>query len=185
MKRHYFISDDLDELDRVEAELESEGMDKPQIHVYSEDDTGVETHAHLHNMEAVLKKDVVHGTVMGSLIGVAAAALVLLIAWLSGLPQTVTWVPFIFLAIVALGFCTWEGGLFGIQEMHHDFKQFRDELKAGKHVLFVDIEPNQVAALQRVIARHPDVKNAGTGSATPGFVIKAQRKWKEFVHTMP
>ena len=90
MERHYFISDDLDELDRVEAELESEGMDRPQIHVYSEDDTGVETHEHLHNMEAVLKKDVVYGTELGAVIGVAAAGAVLLIAWLSGLPQTVT-----------------------------------------------------------------------------------------------
>lgn len=185
MERHYFISDDLDELDRVEAELESEGMDRPQIHVYSEDDTGVETHEHLHNMEAVLKKDVVYGTELGAVIGVAAAALVLGIAWFSGLPETVTWVPFIFLAIVALGFCTWEGGLFGIQEMHHDFKRFRDEIKAGKHVLFVDIEANQVPALQRVIARHPRLKSAGTGSATPGFVIQFQRKWKEFVHSMP
>jgi hypothetical protein len=136
-------------------------------------------------MEAVLKKDVVYGTELGAVIGVAAAALVLGIAWLSGLPETVTWVPFIFLAIVALGFCTWEGGLFGIQEMHHDFKRFRDEIKAGKHVLFVDIEANQVPALQRVIARHPRLKSAGTGSATPGFVIQFQRKWKEFVHSMP
>ncbi|MFT7496839.1 MAG: hypothetical protein ACI9V8_001739, partial [Urechidicola sp.] len=35
MKRHYYISDDLDDLDRIEQELESSGVHKPQIHVFS------------------------------------------------------------------------------------------------------------------------------------------------------
>jgi hypothetical protein len=38
MKRHFYISDDLDELDRIEQELESRGVHKLQIHVFSQDD---------------------------------------------------------------------------------------------------------------------------------------------------
>ena len=53
MKRHYFISDNLDDLDRIEVELERRGVNKPQIHVLSRDDAGVDTHKHLHNIEAV------------------------------------------------------------------------------------------------------------------------------------
>jgi len=49
MKRHFYISDDLDDLDRIEVELEARGVHKPQIHVFSKDDTGVDAHDHLHN----------------------------------------------------------------------------------------------------------------------------------------
>ena len=41
-----------------------------QIHVLSHDDAGVAKHDHLHPVEAVLKKNVVHGTEVGAVIGV-------------------------------------------------------------------------------------------------------------------
>ena len=36
MNRHYYVSDDLDELERVEEELEASGIGTEQIHVLSE-----------------------------------------------------------------------------------------------------------------------------------------------------
>ena len=36
MLRHYYISDDLDDLEAVELELEGKGVSTPQIHVLSE-----------------------------------------------------------------------------------------------------------------------------------------------------
>ncbi len=36
MNRHYYISDNLDELERLEAELEASGIATEQIHVLSE-----------------------------------------------------------------------------------------------------------------------------------------------------
>ena len=41
MKRHYFISDDLDDLAAVERELDAAGITPPQVHVLSNDDAGV------------------------------------------------------------------------------------------------------------------------------------------------
>ena len=54
MKRYYYLSTDLDDLEIVERDLEAAGITTPQIHVLSLDDQGVEQH-HLHNVEAVLK----------------------------------------------------------------------------------------------------------------------------------
>lgn len=150
MKRHYYISDDLDDLEIIENQLEEAGVATPQIHVLSEDDSGLEEH-HLHQVEAVLKRDVVHGTEIGAVVGVIAAACIILFAWLSGLTETYTWVPPIFLSVIILGFCTWEGGLIGIQEPHTDFRRFQDDLHAGKHVLFVDADPDQEETLKKVI----------------------------------
>lgn len=184
MKRYFFISSDLDDLEAVENELESNGIDTPQIHVLSNNDAEVELH-HLHEVEAVLKKDVVRGTEIGALIGVICAAIILLFAKLSGITETVTWVPFIFLAIVALGFCTWEGGLFGIQEPHKQFRRFQKILAEGKHVFFVDIDPGQESALNRITDAHPRLEAAGIGSATPRWVVRGQQKFKDFVKSMP
>ena len=184
MKRHYYISEDLDDLETVERDLETAGVTTPQIHVLSEDDAGVENH-HLHEVEAVLKKDVVHGTELGALVGVVGAVAVLLLAWASGLTETYTWVPAIFLAIIVLGFCTWEGGLIGIQEPHVDFRRFQEDLHAGKHILFVDVDPEQEDALRRVAGEHPRLQPAGEGAATPRVVVRMQDKFTTFMKLAP
>ncbi|GAB3291616.1 NAD/FAD-utilizing enzyme [Parahaliea aestuarii] len=184
MKRHYFISSDLDDLELVEHDLTEAGLVKPQIHVLSEDDAGVEQH-HLHEVEAVLKKDVVHGTEMGAVVGVLGAAAVLALAWFSGVTETYTWVPAIFLAVVVLGFCTWEGGLIGIGETHSDFRRFEEDLRAGRHILFVDVDRNQESALNDVVQRHPGLKPAGDGSPTPRWVVNLQQRWANFMRVAP
>jgi hypothetical protein len=184
MKRHFYISTDLDDLEHVEQDLERAGVSTPQIHVLSEDDAALDEH-HLHKVEGVLKKDVVHGTEIGAIIGVIAAAAILALAYFSGLTETYTWVPPIFLSVVVLGFCTWEGGLIGIQEPHVDFKRFQDQLHEGKHVLFVDVPLDQEDILTSVIANHPKLESAGEGASTPGWVVGAQRSWTKATQVLP
>jgi len=185
LKRHFYISDDLDDLDMLEQELENSGIATPQIHVLSQGEADVEHH-HLHQVEAVLKKDVVHSMERGAVIGVIAAVLVLAMAYIMGWTDSAAgWVPFIFLAIVVLGFCTWEGGLFGIQEPHYQFKNFQTILQQGKHVFFVDVSLQQEEILGDTIKNHPRVEMAGEGEATPEWIVDWQRHWKGFVKTMP
>lgn len=184
MKRHYFISDDLTKLSDIESQLEDRGISTPQIHVLSNDDAGAEL-ANLNTVEAVLKKDVVHGTERGALVGMACAAAVLLLFWFSGIPDTYTWIPAIFLAVVVLGFCTWEGGLIGIQEPHMDFRRFQEQLQQGRHILMVDVTPEQESVLQDVVQQSPSLFDAGEGDATPGWVIGARNKWSRFMELAP
>lgn len=185
MKRHYYISDDLDDLENVEEELELQGITTPQIHVLSLNDADVAQHEHLNEVEAVLRKDVVHGTIVGAIIGLVAATVVLLVANFTGWPEKTTWVPFIFLAVVVLGFCTWEGGLFGIQEPHKQFKRFQKQLQAGQHVFFVDVSAGQEPILANVVNRHPRLKDAGIGASRPALVIWWSNRWKAFMKSMP
>ena len=170
MKRHFYISDDLDDLEIVEHQLEDAGVITPQIHVLSEDDAGVKAHR-LNDVEAVLRKDVVHGTELGAVIGICAAALILAVAWSTGIADTITWVPPIFLSIIILGFCTWEGGFIGIQKPNYDFKRFQDTLRSGKHVLLVDVNQSQEHLLQQVISEHPKLTPAGEGHSAPGWFL--------------
>jgi len=178
MKRHYFISDDLDDLERIEQELERRGVNKPQIHVLSKDDTAVARHRHLHNIEAVFKQNVVNGTLLGAMFGILAATLVLMFGYMSGLTETYTWMPFYFLAIVMFGFLTWSGGFYGIQTPHKDFRRFQKDLNKGKHIFIVDIDPSQEEIVQQIKTRHPHLNDAGTGNATPRWVVMGQQSFK-------
>lgn len=185
MLRHYYVSDDLDDLELVECELEANGVTTPHIHVLSDDEAGL-AHHNLHGVESVLKKDVVHSTEIGAIIGIMGFIAVLGIAYALNWHQTgAGWMPFLFLAVVILGFCTWVGGFIGIQEPNHEFTRFQQELEQGKHILFVDVEAHQESVLQSVIGHHPKLALAGTGSATPSFVVDAQDKFQAFMKVMP
>ena len=184
MLRRYFISEDLDDLEAVERELEQQGINTPQIHVLSEQDASVEQH-HLPEVSPVLKSDVVHATELGAVVGVIGAIVVLVLAYAMGWTDSAAgWVPFIFLAIVVLGFCTWEGGFIGIQEPNVNFKQFQDVLHQGKHVLFVDIDPQDETILNRTVRRHPKLKLAGSGAGAPGWVVRTQIYFRRFMKAM-
>ena len=185
LKRHFYISDDLDDLEILEQQLESSGIATPQIHVLSQGEADVEHH-NLHQVEAVLKKDVVHSMERGAIVGVIGVLLVLIMAYFMGWTESAAgWIPFVFLAIIVLGFCTWEGGLFGIQEPHYQFKTFQTVLQQGKHVFFVDVTEQQEVVLSNIIEKHPRIEFGGEGEATPEWVVDWQRNWKGFVKTMP
>jgi hypothetical protein len=177
MLRHYFISDSLDDLEVFEEQLEAAGVSTPQIHVLSRNDAEVEQHHHLHEVQSFMKNDIVHSTTLGAVIGLCASALVLAVAYFAGWTESAAgWIPFIFLAVVVLGFCTWEGGLFGIQKPNHNFARFEQALRDGKHLFFVDLEPQQEAVLEKVLKSHPQVQLAGTGASTRHWLIALQQK---------
>ena len=187
MHRHYFISSDLDDLERFEEELERAGIANPQIHCLSLDDTSVENHHHLHEVSALMKKDLIHAGEYGVLIGVIAAALVLGVTHFAGWHESPAgWMPFVFLAIILLGFFTWEGGLWGVQTPNVHFKRFEEALKAGKHVFFVDLEPKQEAMVATAVTAHPAIEKAGTGTASPHWIVIWNMRLKHFFgETMP
>ena len=185
MNRYYFVTDDLGALQDAVRELKRSGLDANRIHVLSHDDAGVANHADVTPVEAVLKKDVVRGTEIGAVIGIVGAAAVLGLAYAMGLTTAVGWVPFLFLAVVVLGFCTWEGGLFGIQETHVDFTRFDNDLKAGRHVLFVDQPGKQASVVAEVLRQHPALEARGRGSATPELVIQAHKKFNQAMQILP
>ena len=187
--RHYFISDDLDDLEAIEQQLESAGVSTPQIHVLTSHDAELEDHEHLHRVQSFMKKDVVHSTLIGAVVGVFACVLVLAVAHFAGWTQTAAgWLPFGFLAVVVLGFCTWEGGLLGIQKPNYRFARFEQAIKDDKHILFVDLKPDQEPILETVLKSHPKLEPAGSESLYRHeyWGVEIQKKVPRFFkHTWP
>ena len=185
--RHYFISDNLDDLEVFEEQLEARGITTPQIHVLSRHETDVAHHDHLNYVQSFMKRNVVHSTQLGAVVGVIVAALTLVVANLFGWTETAAgWIPFIFLAIILLGFCTWEGGLIGMETPNYNFARFAEALKNDKHIFFIDLEPSQEPHLNQVLLLHPQVELAGTGSATPNWLVVLENVIPRFFkHTFP
>lgn len=184
MKRHYYISDDLDDLESIENELEKSGVDTEQIHVLSDNDAYCETH-HLHAVDSLSKKDIIRSGFIGLAIGLVGSVLILFLSYSLNIHEHVTWAPALFLAIAFLGFSTWEGGLWGIQKPNRVLARFQEELRCGKHVLFVDVTAEQESVLQSVVEAHPKLVTAGDGNASPQWVVGAHKRFHRFVRWAP
>ncbi len=184
MQRRYMISNDLGELEALEQQLEAAGISTPQIHVLSPKESAVAEHERLHEIQSIMKSDLVFSTTRAALLGFCAFVMILLVAYLAGWTETAAgWMPFVFLAIVLFGFVTWEGGLYGIQKPNHNFARFEQALKAGKHIFFVDLEPQQEAVLEKLLKDHPRLELAGSGSSAPAWIIAVQQKFGVIRHS--
>lgn len=184
MKRHYFIGDDLADLKQIERELRSRGIDTPHIRVLSRDDAGVQKYE-LPQVSDFMKKDVVRATTRAAVMGVAAAVLVLLVSWGFGWPEAWGWTPFVFLAIVVLGFITWEGGLWGIQEPNRKMRRFEKALDEGKHILFVEVPKGDEHILRSVAMEHRRLQEAGQEHARTEWRVAAEKGWRRFIRWAP
>ena len=173
MVKHYYVADDLDDLEQVEHELESIGIKESQIHVLSESRADVENH-HLHTVNSFFQQDVVHSAEVGAVVGVVGELFVLFLANLMGWTASAAgWLPFVFLALVILGFCTWEGGLIGIQKPNINYAPFKKALQAGKHILLIDNNKQQDSAVKNIIDAHPNIQLAGTSESSWGVKLKS------------
>ncbi|MGV6808107.1 MAG: NAD/FAD-utilizing enzyme [bacterium] len=184
MKRYYFISDDLADLRDVETELEGRGVTMPQIHVLTDDNSGAENH-NLHEVPSIMQKDVVRSTMRAALMGLTLGIVVLAVAYFSGATASAGWLPFVFLAIVAFGFVTWEGGMWGIQEPNTRFDRFKQALGEGKHVLYVEVKGVQEDALKDIAGKHPRLESAGCESASTDILIGVENAAMRFAKWGP
>ena len=184
MERHFYMSDDLHDLERLEVELENEGMVRPQIHVLTDSEAQLKGHR-LHEVSSLMRTDVIRKGLKGALVGALGFGLVMLAAGFTGVAASFGWTPFVFLAIVILGFCTWEAGFLGFQVPHRQFREFQRLLDQGKHIFFVDTSSDQESLLKRVVAAHPGLQELGKGKAMPRWLIAVQDKYHRFVRSAP
>ncbi len=184
MKRHFYLSHNLEDMEAVEQKLESEGIDRAQIHILSNDAAGVDQH-HLHQLESLLRGDVVRSTIIGLIIGICMAAIPILAAYFIGLSESFYWVPVLFLSVILVGFCTWEGGFIGFQQPHHDYKKFEHALQTGKHVLILDVDNNEEDKAEHILKQFRSVHAAGTGDASPGWIVGMRKQWSKFIRWAP
>ena len=179
MRRYFYVSNDLDDLERVERTLEEAGISRGQIHVLSNDDAGVKEH-NLNQVYSWFRTDVISTTYKGVIIGAVLAAIVLFSANSLGATATVGWAPFIMLAIVCLGFCTWEGGLIGSHLPSSRFKRFQENLENGEHVLMIDADKKDIELIDATVAASPGMHPAGTDTTRDQWTVATEKRFRQF-----
>ncbi|GMU46486.1 MAG: hypothetical protein AMXMBFR26_12680 [Porticoccaceae bacterium] len=184
MERHFFASSELRDLELLEMELENMGVVRPQIHVLTDSEAQLSGYR-LHEVSSLMRTDVIRKGLMGAVVGAVGCFLVLAIASISGLPASFGWTPFILLAIVVLGFCTWEAGFLGFQLPNRRFLNFERLLKEGKHIFFVDVRGTQRELLDQAVGSHPGLVRLGEGQGAPWWLISLREKFQRFVHWAP
>lgn len=181
LKRHFYIGDDLDDLERFEEELERADIHTPQIHMLTLDEANAAHHHHLHEVTSLMKTDLVHSALLGAAVGACVSIFILFLAYFAGWTDSrAGWLPFVFLSIVVLGFFTWEGGLWGIQNPNVHFKEFSQALREGKHIFFVDLEPGRGKIVRKLARKHPNIKPAGVSAGAPHWIVTWQYRLKHF-----
>jgi len=183
--RHYYVSDSLEDLEKVEEELQIHGIAYEQFHVLTNEHSELSHHSHLHEVPSLFQRDIVKSSLKGALVGIIIAPLLLFLASLSDLTATMGFMPFMFLAVVIFAFCTWEGGFLGIQRPNNEFVRFAKVLNEGKHIFFVDIARQEESKLSEVLKDHPKLQAAGMGEASPKLMMQVQHGWREFTKVFP
>lgn len=163
MKHAYYLSDDLDELEKVHDELLDCGLKDKQIHVLSEHEAEVQKH-HLRNVNPIGKTGMLAFMARGALIGCVLAASVIGLSYLMGVSSSVWMAPFIFAAVAVAGFSIWEAGLLGLHRLNSRFEAFKDELHHGEHMLILDFNGRQQSFVQGVLSKHPKVCSVQSGA---------------------
>lgn len=184
MNRYYFVGENLDELAKVEQELKAQGISPLQMHVLPNNDAQADLRG-LDSVDSLWRKDIVRSLLTGFAVGVLLTLLTVLVAYLAGISATEHWVMVGFLCVVLTGFCTWEGGLFGIQVPNREFRRFAKHLQDGKHVFFVDIDKEQRGDLEGMTRRHKDLKPIGTGEGEQAWLFALRSGWHRFMHSAP
>lgn len=156
MKTHMFLTKNIDKLEQTEIELESQGIPRSHIKIYSEDEVGLHAH-HLPSVSDISKRDLIHSGFLGAAVGGFVATTVLMAATMTGWAAAFGWLPFVFLALVVFGFSTWEGGLMGINKINHRFERVQELIKEGSYLLIVDVNQPEEEKLATTMGRHPEM----------------------------
>lgn len=162
MKRYYFVSDDLDDLAQIETELQQRNVSPLQMHLVSNSEAAAERRG-LHQVGSLFKRDIVFSMLTGLAVGLCISLAAVSIGYLMGLEGTRSWSILGIISLLVIGFCTWEGGLFGIQVMNRDFRKFSKVMKSGKHLFYVDLEEEQHKIVEDIASNHSHLESAGQG----------------------
>ena len=157
MQHKYFLSDDLNELEEFHDELVELGIDHNHIHLWVNQPGNIKK-SRILPINDFMKTDVVHSTIRGAFLGALVALLVLCSSLIIGHHDELGIYPYVCVALVCLGLVTWEGGLWGIQNTHHKFKQHADSINHNKFMLMLDFQQKEYEALRQVEKKHTSLK---------------------------
>ena len=156
LRRLEYLTRDLNELEKTEQELELNGIPRSHIHVLSDNEAELE-YRKIPSVPDFMKKNVVRSGFRGFGVGIALGSVALAVPYFLGWVAGATWAPFVVLAIMIVGFCTWEGGMIGLHKTNERLARYQPYVSKGSHLLMVDVAPSEEILVNQTLKHHPRV----------------------------
>lgn len=160
MQRHFFICDELSDLEIISSELEQNGFIKPQIHLISKN-KGM----HFLNAFRPVKDEMMVSLISGNytkIISITFCLLFALVLIIFDYPlYALAWSLASILIFSYKHFTRKNDSIFiSRQDSLNETKLYR-ELELGHYVLLVELSHKQIPSLKTVVRKHPELKIAG------------------------
>ncbi|WP_404369110.1 hypothetical protein [Marinobacter sp.] len=164
MRRLFYLVSSIESAKEISDDLHREGVSDWRFHIISRDEAGLYTHK-LQSAGVADRTDLVRYVQRGALVGLVlglAFVLPLAIFGFLGLPAA-AWIALVVFLAVAGG---WLGGFGGIQGENYRIAPFHDDIKAGKHLVMVDVPKEHIPKVKELMKKHhPEAELEGQDSA--------------------
>ncbi|MET4694769.1 hypothetical protein [Endozoicomonas lisbonensis] len=165
MKQHHYLLEDLRAAEDAVITLENAGIRPKQIHVFHNDHLAMQKR-NLNDASFISELDILHAGERGLLIGMFAAGLVAFIVWELMAGHEIVAMVSVFAGLVAMGFCTWLGGMIGASSDNYRIQPYHDHIAAGGSVIIVDVTlGKELFVLDTMATTHPEARHKGLSSS--------------------
>ena len=182
MKQHHFLLRDLEAAEAAVITLENVGVDHRHIHVFHYDHLGMQKRK-LNDASFIGELDILHAGERGLLVGLIAALIVGWVVWEVMSGHEVVAMVSAFSGLVALGFCTWLGGMIGASSDNYRIQPYHDHLEAGGSVIIVDVPlGRELFVIDTMNTMHPEALHRGLSSTIDNpmagsFFLRKHAEW--------
>lgn len=139
MPQLHYLTSNIQELNAAEHDLENNGIPRKHIHIFSLNDQQL-TALNLPTYSEWSKRDITYYGFLGLLLGACLCICLILMSAFWGLTSSTGWSIIAFVGLGTIGFCTWEGGLIGVNKLNHHLKPYKHALDQGAILLVVDVD---------------------------------------------
>ena len=154
MKRLFYTTADIDDAERISAEVHATGIDDQHFYAINRNDDELKKH-HLHGGTSIEKSRLIAGRRKSGII--AALALVITITFLAintGVSEQGQAVP-VALILVLSTLIVFVVSMVGASFDQYFLTLFNRYIDAGETLLIIDVNNNQMAAVKQVLEHHP------------------------------
>ncbi|WP_370278376.1 hypothetical protein [Pontibacterium sp.] len=165
MKQHYYLTDDINSVEKIAEDLHTIDIDDDHIHVVGLDTDAIEEH-HLHTARVIDETDIVRSSERGLLVGLVFGVLFAVLgSMFTPFGIEVSGPSLVMITVFIVGLCTYWGGIIGTYFENYRISSFREAIQQGKYLLMVDTEAGQESPLRSMMGKqHPEAKWMGKDS---------------------
>lgn len=164
MKRLYYLSHNIDVVEKLSDALHESGITDWNFHVMGKDNANMIRH-HLHTTSPLHELDIIRSGERGVLIGFVFGLLITCyVALFTSFGESMGLIAQIASVILFSLFGAWIGGLVGVSNENYKIRRFHNAIEAGNYLIMVDVNRSQRRDVEAVIDRYHDIQRAGEDS---------------------